>query len=60
VLIFVTEIIIAIKFSDGEFPNPMPPNIKRWLQLAFSTWAIGCLTMVAYIFNSNRGKEKSL
>jgi hypothetical protein len=59
ILIFVTEIIIIIKFSDGEFPNPMPPNVKHGLQIALAAWAVGCVAMVAYIFSSNRGQKKT-
>lgn len=57
VLIFVTEIIIIIKFSDGEFPNSMPSNIKHWLQVALATWAVGCIAMVGYILRKNRTQK---
>lgn len=58
VLIFVTEIIIIVKFSDGEFPNPVPPTIKYWSQAALAAWAIFTVAMVVYILVSNRKKAK--
>ncbi|KAI9227441.1 MAG: phosphatidyl serine synthase-domain-containing protein [Piptocephalis tieghemiana] len=38
-----TEVLIIVKFSDGEFPKPMPTHIKI-------LWAFSLISMVGYGF----------
>jgi phosphatidylserine synthase 2 len=40
-IILVTEVLLIVKFSQGQFPDPIPPVV-------WCCWTVGGLALVTY------------
>jgi phosphatidylserine synthase 2 len=57
-LILITELIVIIKFGQGEFPDPMPNNV-RWGLGVFLTGYVSILIGLMLRTRSSSGKEEA-
>ena len=59
-VILSTEVIVILKFGQGEFPNPMPDNIQWGLAIYLILYVLGLIGFALRTRSSSGEKEKKL